>query len=128
VSSKVLGDSIAFKNASLICDFQHGEESMGLLCLEGLCCLLLFCNNNSFNGNVCSIGGNAGDKEKEIVVSVDVELHLGSYLAKFCNTNLAGLGNFFDAKIGFCLVLCDLLRESVVIEVLTGTRKDFLNR
>jgi len=80
VSSKVLGDSITFKNASSICEFQHGEESMGLLCLEGLCSLLLFCNNNSFNSNVCSIGGNAGDKEKEMVGSVGVELHLGSYI------------------------------------------------
>jgi len=36
VSSKELGDSIAFKNASSVCELQHGEFAMGLLGFEGI--------------------------------------------------------------------------------------------
>lgn len=86
LSSDELGDSVALKNASAVLELNHGELSMGLLGFEVSRSLLLFGNNNSFNGNIGGIGSDAGVEEVEMVESVGVKFHLGSYIIEIIQT------------------------------------------
>lgn len=78
LSSDVLGDSVALKNGLAVFELNKGELSMGLLGFEGIRSLLLFGNNNSFNGHFGGIGSDAGVEEVKMVESVGVKFHFGS--------------------------------------------------
>ena len=88
LSSDVLGDSVALKNASAVLELNHGELSMSLLGFEVRWSLLLFGNNNSFNGNIGGVGSDARVEEVKMVESVGVKFHLGSYIIEIIQAKL----------------------------------------